>query len=75
MVERDNVGVADTAIRSIVACICLALAAEQLLPQTFTILLAVVGTVLMITSATGVCWLYKIFGIDTYHKYRETVNN
>lgn len=75
MVDRDNVGVTDTAIRSVVACICLALAAEQIFTQTFTIVLAVVGTILLITSATGVCWLYKILGINTYHKTSNTVKH
>lgn len=74
MVERDNVGIRDTAIRSILACICLAVAAEEMFSQNISILLAVVGTILLITSATGVCWLYKLFGIDTYNKNKNSSN-
>lgn len=67
MVDRDNVGIADTAIRSILACLFLALAVEQVLPDSVNIILLVLGSVLWVTCATGVCYLYKLLGIDTYH--------
>ena len=66
MRERDNVGVLDTAIRSIVACVLLALAFEQVFSFPVTVTLAVVGSLLWITCATGVCVLYKLLGINTY---------
>ncbi len=67
MVDRDNVGVTDTAVRSILACLFFAIAIEQILPDSVNIVLLVLGSVLWITCATGKCWLYKLLGIDTYH--------
>lgn len=67
MREIDNVGVLDTAIRAILACLLLALAVEQLFSFPVTVLLLVLGTALFISSATGFCLLYKMLGIDTYH--------
>ncbi|MGJ8681040.1 YgaP family membrane protein [Paraglaciecola sp.] len=63
---KQNVGVLDTAIRSIIAVICLAIAFEEVLPLEGTIVLATVGSLLWFTVSTGVCFLYKLLGIDTY---------
>ncbi|BDX08174.1 YgaP family membrane protein [Planctobacterium marinum] len=67
MRERDNVGVLDTGIRAIVACVLLALAIEGVFSATVSIIFLVLGSALFISSATGVCLLYKVLGIDTYH--------
>ena len=67
MRERDNVGVLDTAIRAIVSCVLLALAIEGMFSATVSIVFLVLGSALFISSATGVCLLYKALGIDTYH--------
>ncbi|MCC2607678.1 YgaP family membrane protein [Planctobacterium marinum] len=67
MRERDNVGVLDTAIRGVMACLLLALAVEQLFSVAVTLLLFVMGSALFVSSATGFCLLYKLLGIDTYH--------
>lgn len=67
MIDRDNVGVMDTAVRSIIACLFFALAVEQVLPDAVNIALLVLGSLLWISCATGVCYLYKMLGIDTYH--------
>lgn len=67
MRERDNVGVLDTAIRAVVACVLLALAIEGMFSATVSVVLLVLGSALFISSATGVCLLYKMLGIDTYH--------
>lgn len=67
MRERDNVGVLDTAIRAIIACVLIALAAEQMFSPVATIAMLVVGSALFFTCATGVCLIYKVLGIDTYH--------
>ena len=67
MRERDNVGILDTAIRSILACFLLAFAAEGMFPQSVTIALLVLGGALFVSCATGVCLVYKALGIDTYH--------
>lgn len=67
MQDKDNVGVWDTAIRSLLSCVLLALAVEGILPPVVSVVLVVVGFVLWTTASTGICWLYKLFGIDTYH--------
>lgn len=67
MRERDNVGVLDTAIRAVVACVLLALAIEGMFSATVSIVFLVLGSALFVSSATGVCLLYKVLGIDTYH--------
>lgn len=63
---KQNVGVLDTAIRGVIAVICLAIAAEGLLPQTGTIAISIVGLLMWASSSFGVCFIYKILGIDTY---------
>lgn len=67
MNDKDNVGILDTAIRSLVSIVLLALAAEQMFSFPVTIAMVVVGMALWISSATGVCMLYRMLGIDTYH--------
>ena len=67
MRERDNVGVLDTAIRAIIACILIAFAAEQMFSVPATIAMLAVGSALFLSCATGVCLIYKVLGIDTYH--------
>jgi energy-converting hydrogenase Eha subunit C len=67
MVDRDNVGVVDTAVRALLACFFLAVAVEQVLPDSVSVILLVLGSALWLTSATGTCYLYKLLGIDTYH--------
>ena len=63
---KQNVGVLDTAIRSVIAIICLSVAFEQLLPFPATVVLATIGGLMWLTASTGVCFLYKLLGIDTY---------
>ena len=67
MNDKDNVGILDTAIRSLIAIVLLALAAEQMFSFPVTIAMLIVGMMLWVTSATGVCMLYRMLGIDTYH--------
>lgn len=63
---KQNVGVLDTAIRSILAVTCLALAAEGLFPQAITISLLMIGLLLWASGSFGVCFIYKLLNIDTY---------
>lgn len=67
MNDKDNVGVLDTAIRSLISVVLLAIAAEQMFTLPITIGLVVVAMMLWISASTGVCLLYKMLGIDTYH--------
>ncbi|WP_158969327.1 DUF2892 domain-containing protein [Paraglaciecola sp. L3A3] len=63
---KQNVGILDTALRSVIAIICLSIAAEGLLPQAGTIAMVVIGSLMWISSSFGLCFVYKILGIDTY---------
>lgn len=68
---KQNVGVLDTAIRAVLACILLALAVEGLFGQALSLGMAILGLILFFTSGTGICPLYKLLGIDTYPTYQE----
>ncbi|TDF34708.1 DUF2892 domain-containing protein [Alteromonadaceae bacterium M269] len=62
---RDNVGVLDTAVRSIVSTVLFALALEGIFSNTVSIALVVVSLILWTTCIVGLCPLYKLFGINT----------
>ncbi|MFT5923634.1 MAG: hypothetical protein ACI9LE_000619 [Paraglaciecola sp.] len=66
IVMKQNVGILDTAIRSILGVACLSLAAEGFFPQAISIALLLVGSLLWVTSSFGVCFIYKILNLDTY---------
>lgn len=68
---KQNVGILDTAIRSIIACILLALAVEGAFSLSVSIALGVVSMLLWISSSFGVCLLYKALGIDTYPDFHD----
>lgn len=63
---KQNVGILDTAIRSIIAVACLAVAAEGLYSQAVNITLLVFGLLLWASSSFGICFIYKILKVDTY---------
>lgn len=60
-----NMGTTDKIIRIILAIIFAALYFTETVTGTVGIILLVLGAVFVITSLTGVCGLYKIFGIQT----------
>lgn len=76
---KQNVGILDTAIRSVIAVVCLSIAAEGLLSDVGTIILVTIGSLMWITASFGVCFLYKLLGIDTYpnggHGLNQTYPN
>ena len=63
---KQNVGVLDTAVRGIIAVICLAVAAEGLFATEINITLTALAVLLWASASFGVCFIYKILGIDTY---------
>lgn len=71
MRDFDNVGVLDTAIRSIIGVVLFALAAEGLFTTTVTWLMVLGGCAMFFSASVGLCPIYKILGIDTYHKSRQ----
>ncbi|GAA0372170.1 hypothetical protein GCM10009092_40560 [Bowmanella denitrificans] len=68
MKDNDNVGVLDTAVRSVLSCILLAMAVEGIFSNTTSAILAIAGLLLWTTASSGICLVYKLLGIDTYHK-------
>ncbi|GAA0858559.1 DUF2892 domain-containing protein [Aliiglaciecola litoralis] len=68
---KQNVGILDTAIRSILACALLAISLEGFYSDTVNIILALLGTVLFVSSSFGVCLIYRILGIDTYPDFSD----
>ena len=68
---KQNVGILDTAIRSIIACVALALAVEGIFSSAVNIALVLVGLALWFSSSYGVCLIYKALGIDTYPDFRD----
>ncbi|MBU2879358.1 MULTISPECIES: YgaP family membrane protein [Aliiglaciecola] len=68
---KQNVGILDTAIRSILALAFLAMAVEGLYGTTISIVLGVIGAALFYTSSFGFCLLYKLLGIDTYPDFKD----
>ena len=68
---KQNVGILDTAVRSIIACVLLALAIENMFSPAVNIALVVVGCALWVSSSFGVCMLYKALGIDTYPDFKD----
>ncbi|MDO6694124.1 DUF2892 domain-containing protein [Aliiglaciecola sp. 3_MG-2023] len=68
---KQNVGILDTAIRSVVALILLAIAVEGLFGTTISIVLGLIGAALFYTCSFGFCLIYKLLGIDTYPDFKD----
>lgn len=60
-----NMGSADKIIRLILAAVFVALYFTGTVTGTIGIILLVLAGVFVITSLTGFCGLYKLFGINT----------
>lgn len=68
---KQNVGILDTAIRSVIACLLMALAFETLYSPAVNLILGGIGFLLFMSSSFGICLVYKIFGIDTYPDFHD----
>ncbi|MFA3791944.1 DUF2892 domain-containing protein [Aliiglaciecola sp. SL4] len=68
---KQNVGILDTTIRSVLALALLAIAVEGLFGPTISIVLGVMGAALFYTSSFGFCLIYKLLGIDTYPDFKD----
>lgn len=60
-----NMGSADKIIRLILAAVFVALYFTDIVTGTVGIILLVLAGVFVVTSLTGFCGLYKLFGINT----------
>lgn len=68
---KQNAGILDTAVRSVVACVLLTLAIEGIFTTGISIFLGVISMLLWVSSSFGVCLLYKALGIDTYPNFSD----
>lgn len=64
-------GSADRIIRVIIAAVIVVLYLTDVLTGTWGIILLVLGGILVITSITGFCGLYKPFGLSTCPAKKE----
>ncbi len=62
---KKNMGTPDKVIRLIIAAVLLLLYFTGTVTGTIGIVLAIVAGVLVITTITGFCGLYTLFGINT----------
>lgn len=68
---KQNVGIADTALRSIIACVAIALALEGMFSPAINVVLLVMGAALWFSASFGICLVYRLLGIDTYPDFRD----
>jgi hypothetical protein len=62
---KKNIGTTDKSVRIIIAIIIAVLVYMNVIIGALAIGMLVVAVVLLITSITGFCGLYKVFGIHT----------
>jgi len=62
---KKNVGTTDKVIRIIIAVVAAGLIITQTLTGIWAIVVGIVGAAMLVTSLTGVCGLYKVFGMST----------
>lgn len=65
---QKNVGSVDKAVRLILALVLIYLYVKGTLSGTAGIIALVIAAVLIITSLTGFCFIYTLFGINTSKK-------
>lgn len=62
---KKNVGTTDQIIRVIIAAIAVGLIITKILTGTWAIVAGIIGAAMLVTAVTGVCGLYKVFGMST----------
>ena len=62
---KTNMGMADKAIRLMIAIVLIVLFYKGLLPGILGIIGLIVALLLTVTSLIGICPVYKLFKIDT----------
>jgi len=65
---KKNMGTIDKVIRIVVAAIILVLYFTHVITGTLAVILLILGGILVVTSLTGVCPLYILFGLSTREK-------
>lgn len=72
---KDNVGVLDTAVRSIMSTAIFAIALEGLFLPVVSITLVGVSLFIWTTCVVGLCPVYSLFGLNTFSKYDAEHSN
>lgn len=62
---KKNVGTTDKVIRIIIAVAAAGLIITQTLTGIWAIVVGIIGGAMLVTSLTGFCGLYKVFGMST----------
>ena len=65
---KKNMGNTDRIIRVIIAVLIAALYFAEMITGTVAVVLLVIGGIIVLTSLTGFCPLYALFGLNTRHK-------
>ena len=65
---KKNMGTVDKVIRIVVAAIILVLYFTHVITGTLAVILLILGGILVVTSLTGACPLYMLFGLSTREK-------
>jgi hypothetical protein len=65
---KDNVGVLDTAIRSILSTVIFAVALEGVFLPAVSMAMVGISLLLWATCVVGLCPLYSLFGLSTFPK-------
>lgn len=72
---KKNMGIADRAIRTVIAVVLIALYASRILSGTLGIVLIVLAVVFLLTSFISFCPLYLPLGLDTLRKKLNNKNH
>lgn len=72
---KKNMGIADRAIRTVIAVVLIALYAAGVLSGTLGIVLIVLAVVFLLTSFISFCPLYLPLGLDTLRKKLNNKNH
>lgn len=72
---KKNMGIADRAIRTVIAVVLIALYASGILSGTLGIVLIVLAVVFLLTSFISFCPLYLPLGLDTLRKKLNNKNH
>jgi hypothetical protein len=72
---KDNVGVLDTVVRSIVSTVIFALALEEIFPSAISVLMIGVSLLIWVTCVVGLCPLYSLLGISTFPAHKAGIDD
>jgi hypothetical protein len=69
---KKNMCAADRIIRLVLVAVAIVLLVTKVATGALAIVVGVIAALLLVTSATGICWLYVPLGISTGRKEPNT---